>query len=35
LYGKDETFSSPKPERLMEKILYIATNKGDMVLDSF
>lgn len=28
-------FDTPKPERLIERILQIATNKGDLVLDSF
>ena len=28
-------FSTPKPERLLERILHIATNPGDLVLDSF
>ncbi len=28
-------FATPKPERLIERILYIATNPGDWVLDSF
>lgn len=30
-----ELFATPKPERLINKILNIATNKGDLVLDSF
>ncbi len=30
-----ELFSTPKPERLIKKILMIATDKGDLVLDSF
>lgn len=30
-----ELFSTPKPERLIKKILQIATNPGDLVLDSF
>ena len=29
------TFSTPKPERLLHQILSIATNKSDLVLDSF
>lgn len=29
------SFDTPKPERLIEKILNIATNPGDIVLDSF
>jgi adenine-specific DNA-methyltransferase len=30
-----EPFSTPKPERLLNRILHIATNAGDLVLDSF
>ncbi len=28
-------FSTPKPERLIERVLTLATNPGDLVLDSF
>ncbi len=28
-------FATPKPERLIERILFLATNEGDLVLDSF
>lgn len=28
-------FATPKPERLVQRILHIATNPGDLVLDSF
>ncbi|CCQ12777.1 Type III restriction-modification system methylation subunit [Pseudoalteromonas luteoviolacea B = ATCC 29581] len=35
LFGKDNAFGTPKPERLMQRILHIATNEGDLVLDSF
>lgn len=28
-------FKTPKPERLIQRILHIATNPGDLVLDSF
>ncbi|MGJ0511034.1 site-specific DNA-methyltransferase [Methylocystis sp.] len=35
LFEEEEAFGTPKPERLMEKILHIATNSGDLVLDSF
>lgn len=28
-------FATPKPERLIQRILHIATNSGDLVLDSF
>lgn len=34
LFG-DSPFSTPKPERLLQRILHIATNPGDLVLDSF
>jgi len=30
-----EPFGTPKPERLIERILHISTNYGDLVLDSF
>ncbi|MES2644037.1 MAG: site-specific DNA-methyltransferase [Myxococcota bacterium] len=30
-----EPFATPKPERLLQRILQIATNPGDTVLDSF
>jgi adenine-specific DNA-methyltransferase len=35
LFGKADAFGSPKPERLIQRVLYIATNAGDLVLDSF
>jgi len=35
LFGKDNAFATPKPERLMQRIVSIATNPGDIVLDSF
>ena len=35
LFGKANVFDTPKPERLIERILHIATNPGDLVLDSF
>ncbi|NOT18094.1 MAG: site-specific DNA-methyltransferase [Sulfuriferula sp.] len=35
LFGKSDTFDTPKPERLINRILAIATNPGDLVLDSF
>ncbi len=31
----EEPFDTPKPERLIQRILQIATNPGDLVLDSF
>ena len=30
-----EPFPTPKPERLLQRIIHIATNPGDLVLDSF
>jgi adenine-specific DNA-methyltransferase len=32
---RDDVFSTPKPERLIERILTLGSNPGDMVLDSF
>ena len=34
LFG-DNLFGTPKPERLLQRILHIATHPGDLVLDSF
>lgn len=34
LFGAD-VFDTPKPEELIERITHIATNPGDLVLDSF
>ena len=34
LFG-ESPFATPKPERLLATILHIATNEGDLVLDSF
>jgi len=34
LFG-DTVFGTPKPETLLQRILHIATNPGDLVLDSF
>ena len=34
-FNNDEPFSTPKPERLIQRILQIATNANDLVLDSF
>lgn len=31
----DSIFDTPKPERLIERILTLGSNKGDLVLDSF
>ena len=35
LFNEDTPFGTPKPERLMERIIRIATNRGELVLDSF
>lgn len=35
LFPDDEAFDTPKPEALMQSIIAIATNPGDIVLDSF
>lgn len=35
LMGKAAAFATPKPERLLKRIIEIATNPGDIVLDSF
>lgn len=31
----NDVFTTPKPERLLERIIHIATNEGDWVLDAF
>ncbi|KDP88224.1 DNA methylase [Cupriavidus sp. SK-3] len=35
IFGEKAVFETPKPEGLMKRILEIATNPGDIVLDSF
>ncbi|EGG93785.1 Type III restriction-modification system methylation subunit [gamma proteobacterium IMCC1989] len=35
LFGADNAFDTPKPERLMQRVLHIASNEGDLILDSF
>lgn len=34
-FNSDEIFATPKPETLLLRILTLATNSGDLVLDSF
>ncbi|MDO8745275.1 MAG: site-specific DNA-methyltransferase [Candidatus Brocadiaceae bacterium] len=34
-FNSDDVFTTPKPERLIQRILTLATNSGDWVLDSF
>jgi adenine-specific DNA-methyltransferase len=33
--GFDSIFDTPKPEKLIERVITIASNEGDLVLDSF
>jgi len=35
IFNSETVFATPKPERLIERILTLATNEGDIVLDSF
>ncbi len=35
LFGKSDAFDTPKPERLINRVVHIATQPGDLVLDSF
>ena len=35
VFNSDNVFATPKPERLIERIITLATNPGDLVLDSF
>ncbi len=35
LFGADTAFATPKPERLLQRVVTLATNHGDLVLDSF
>ncbi len=34
-FNETDVFDTPKPEKLLERILTLATNPGDMVIDSF
>ncbi|NBV98766.1 MAG: site-specific DNA-methyltransferase [Proteobacteria bacterium] len=34
-FNDTEVFATPKPERLIERILTLASNPGDLILDSF
>ena len=31
----DSVFGTPKPERLMQRVMHVGSNEGDLVLDSF
>lgn len=35
LFPGEHPFATPKPERLLERIIHVATNPGDIVLDCF
>ena len=35
VFNPDHVFATPKPERLIQRVLTLATNPGDLVLDSF
>ena len=35
IFGARDVFDTPKPERIIKRVLEIATNPGDLVLDSF
>jgi adenine-specific DNA-methyltransferase len=35
LFPGDASFTTPKPEKLLERLLLIASNPGDLILDSF
>jgi adenine-specific DNA-methyltransferase len=34
-FNNENIFDTPKPEKLVERVLHLATNPGDLVLDSF
>ncbi|WP_440454987.1 site-specific DNA-methyltransferase [Psychrobacter sp. ASPA161_9] len=34
-FNTNDVFDTPKPEKLLQRIIHIATNEGDIVLDSF
>ena len=35
LFGKEKAFATPKPEKLIQRVLETSTSPGDLVLDSF
>lgn len=35
LFGPKQVFATPKPERLIQRIIQLSSNEGDIVLDSF
>lgn len=35
VFNDDNVFATPKPEKLMERIIMLASNRGELILDSF
>lgn len=35
VFNEENVFATPKPEKLIEKIVHLASKEGDLVLDSF
>ncbi|MEW8266055.1 MAG: site-specific DNA-methyltransferase [Candidatus Thiodiazotropha sp.] len=35
LHRNEEIFATPKPEKLLQKVISLSTNPGDLILDSF
>jgi adenine-specific DNA-methyltransferase len=35
VFNDENVFATPKPEKLMERVIMLASNEGDIVLDSF
>ena len=35
VFNSDSVFATPKPEKLIERVIHLASNPGDLVLDSF
>lgn len=35
IFGEKAAFETPKPEALLNRIIHIASNRGDLILDSF
>jgi len=35
LFGASSSFATPKPERLLRRVIEVATDRGDLILDSF
>lgn len=34
-FNNNDVFSTPKPERLLQRVIHLASNEGDLILDSF